>query len=105
MTLGLAKLEFEDIPGILDPGNLTTASLNFSADADILVTTRLSLRPSAEVGYGRVLGESDYAWTYCPSSSKWDRCSAMLSECFAHQFHITRRVVDSANDVSRWSFS
>ncbi len=59
MTLGLAKLEFEDIPGILDPGNLTTASLNFSADADILVTTRLSLRPSAEVGYGRVVGMYD----------------------------------------------
>jgi len=64
MTLGLAKLDFEDIPGILDPGNLTTASLNFSADADIPVTTRFSLRPSAEVGYGTVLGESDYAWTY-----------------------------------------
>ncbi len=41
----------------------------------------------------------------CPSSNKWDRCSVKLSECFAHQFNITRRVVDSANDVSRWSFS
>ena len=64
MTLGLAKLEFEDIPGILDPDNLTTASLNFSVDADIPVTKRFSLRPSAEIGYGTVLGESDSAWTY-----------------------------------------
>ncbi len=64
MTLGLAKLDFEDIPGILDPDNLTTASLNFSVDADIPVTTRFSLRPSAEVGYGTILGESDSARTY-----------------------------------------
>jgi len=64
VTLGLSKLDFEDVPGTLDPDNLATASLNFSADADIPVTERFSLRPSAEVGYGTVLGESDYAWTY-----------------------------------------
>jgi len=64
MTLGLAKLDFDDIPGIIDPDNLATASLNFSVDADIPVTTRFSLRPSAEVGYGTVLGESDNAFTY-----------------------------------------
>ena len=40
----------------------------------------------------------------CPSSNKWDRCLVLLRECFAHHFHVTRRVVDSANDVSRWSF-
>ena len=38
---------------------------------------------------------------YCPSSNKWDRCLVLLRECFAHHFHVTRRVVDSANDVSR----
>ena len=64
MTLGVAKLDFEDIPGIIDPDNLTTASLNFSVDADVPITARFSLRPSAEVGYGQVLGESDSAWTY-----------------------------------------
>ena len=37
----------------------------------------------------------------CPSSNKWDRCLVLLRECFAHHFHVTRRVVDSANDVSR----
>lgn len=64
MTLGLSKLDFDDIPGIIDPDNVATASLNFSVDADIPVSTRFSLRPSAEVGYGTVLGESDSAWTY-----------------------------------------
>ena len=40
----------------------------------------------------------------CPSSNKWDRCSVWLSEYIAHHFHITRRVVDNANDVSSWCF-
>ena len=40
-------------------------------------------------------------YTDCPSSNKWDRCLVLLRECFAHHFHVTRRVVDSANDVSR----
>ena len=41
---------------------------------------------------------------YCPSSNKWDRSDVRLSECFAHHFHVTRRIVDIANAVSRWSF-
>lgn len=41
----------------------------------------------------------------CPSSNKWNRRNDYLMESFAHHFHITRRVVGSANDVSRWSFS
>ena len=40
----------------------------------------------------------------CPSSNKWNRSNFRLSECFARHFHITRRAVDSANGVSRWSF-
>lgn len=64
MTLGLNRLDFDDIPGVLDPDNLTTASLNMSLDADIPVTRRFSLRPSGEIGYGTVLGESGSAWTY-----------------------------------------
>ena len=39
----------------------------------------------------------------CPSSNKWDRSDFRLSECFARHFHVTRRIVDIANDVSRWS--
>jgi len=64
VTLGLNKLDFDDVPGVLDPDNLTTASLNLSLDADIPVTRRFSLRPSAEIGHGTVLGESGSAWTY-----------------------------------------
>ena len=41
----------------------------------------------------------------CPSSNKWNRRSVYLMESFVHHFQFTRRVVDSANDVSRWSFS
>ena len=37
----------------------------------------------------------------CPSSNKWNWFSLRLKECLAHHFHITRRVVDSANDVLR----
>ncbi len=37
----------------------------------------------------------------CPSSNKWNRRSDYLMESFAHHFHIMRRVVDSANDVSQ----
>ena len=40
----------------------------------------------------------------CPSSNRWDRCLVLLRECFAHHFHVRQRAVDSANDVSRWSF-
>ena len=39
--------------------------------------------------------------TLCPSSNKWNRRSDYLMESFAHHFHITRRVVGSANDVSQ----
>ena len=64
MTLGLARLDFDDIPGIIDPDDITTASLNFSVDANVPVTARFSLRPSAEFGYATILGENGYAWTY-----------------------------------------
>jgi hypothetical protein len=40
----------------------------------------------------------------CPSSNKWNRRSVYLMESFVHHFQFTRRVVGSANDVSRWSF-
>lgn len=64
VTVGVNQLDFEDIPSILDPDNFTTASLNFSVDADIPVTQRFSIRPIAQIGYGTVLNESDSAWTY-----------------------------------------
>ena len=48
---------------------------------------------------------ADVESTHCPSSNKWNRRSDYLVESFVPHYHITRRVVDSANDVSRWSFS
>lgn len=63
-TLGLARLDFEDIPSILDSDNLATASANISVDADIPITQRFHIRPVAEVGYSTILDESDWAWTY-----------------------------------------
>jgi hypothetical protein len=64
LTMGFANLDFEDIPGFLDPDNYTTASVGFSVDADIPITRRFSVRPSGEVGYGTILDESEYAWNY-----------------------------------------
>ena len=64
ITLGLSKFDFDDIPGIIDPDNVATGSVGFSADADIPITKRFSLRPSAELGLGTILGESGSAWTY-----------------------------------------
>lgn len=64
VTVGLARLDFEDIPGILDPGNFATASVGISLDADVPLTKRLAIRPSAEIGFGTVLGEPESAWTY-----------------------------------------
>lgn len=63
-TLGLANLDFEDIPDILDSDNLATASANISLDADIPITQRFHIRPVAEVGYSTIIDESDWAWTY-----------------------------------------
>jgi hypothetical protein len=37
----------------------------------------------------------------CPSSNKWNRFSGYLVESFVPRYHVTRRAVDSANDVSR----
>lgn len=63
-TLGVAQLDFDDIPGIVDPDNLATASANISLDADIPITRRFHVRPVAEVGYSMILDDSNWAWTY-----------------------------------------
>lgn len=64
VTLGLTRFDLDDIPSIIDLDNLSTLSIGFSADIDIPVSNRFSLRPIAEVGYGGVLGESDRAWIW-----------------------------------------
>jgi hypothetical protein len=42
LTVGVTRLDFEDVP----------------------VAAKLSFRPSVQLSYGTVLGESEYAWTY-----------------------------------------
>lgn len=64
VTVGLNRLDFEELPGILDPENYSTVSAGVRADVDIPVTGRFSWRPSVQLSYGTVIGESDDAWTY-----------------------------------------
>jgi hypothetical protein len=64
LTVGLTRLDFEDVPGILDPENFAMLSAGLRADVDVPVTGRFSWRPSAQLSYGRVIGESERAWTY-----------------------------------------
>jgi hypothetical protein len=63
-TVGVNQLDFEDVPGILDPDNVSTVSVGLSADIDIPLTPRFSIRPNAQVGYGTVINGGDDAWTY-----------------------------------------
>ena len=62
--MGVTRLDFEDVPGILDLENFSTVSAGLRADVDVPVTPKFSFRPSAQLSYGTVLGESEYAWTY-----------------------------------------
>ncbi len=63
-TLGVSRLDFGDIPDVIDLDNLATVSANVSVDADIPLTRRIHIRPVAEVGYSSVIGDKDEAWTY-----------------------------------------
>ncbi len=64
ITLGLNRLDFEELPGILDPENFASVSAGLRADVDVPVTERFSWRPSVQLSYGTIIGESEYAWTY-----------------------------------------
>ena len=63
-TVGVARLDINDVPGILDPENFSTGSIGLSADVDLRLSPRFSIRPGAQLSYGTVIGGSDYAWTY-----------------------------------------
>ena len=64
LTVGLNRLDFEELPGILDPENFASVSAGLRADVDIPITDRFSWRPSVQLSYGTIIGESEYAWTY-----------------------------------------
>jgi hypothetical protein len=64
LTVGLTRLDFDDVGGILDPENYSTVSAGLRADVDVPVSERFSWRPSVQLSYGTVIGESEDAWTY-----------------------------------------
>jgi hypothetical protein len=63
-TVGVNQLEIDDLPGIIDLENFSTVSIGLSADVDIPLSRRWSVRPNAQVSYGRVIGQADEAYTY-----------------------------------------
>jgi len=64
LSVGIANLDFDDVPGIVDPDNLSMVSGGIGGDVELPLTSRLSLRPNAELSYGVPVGESQYAWSY-----------------------------------------
>ncbi len=64
LTVGVTRLDLEDVPGILDLENFSTVSAGVRADVDVPVTEKFSFRPSAQLSYGTVIGKSEHAWTY-----------------------------------------
>jgi hypothetical protein len=64
LTVGVARLDLEDVPGIIDFENFSTVSAGIGADVDVMISERFSVRPNAQLSYGTVIGESERAWTY-----------------------------------------
>lgn len=64
ITLGLDRFDLEDIPGTIDTENLASLSFTPGIHITIPINERWLLRPYATVGWGKVLNESGYSWTY-----------------------------------------
>ena len=64
LMVGLSRLSFDDIPGTVNPDNLSTLAAGISFDADVPINRRFSVRPNAEISYGGVIGEEQRAWSY-----------------------------------------
>ena len=64
LTLGLHKLDFEDLPGNLYPSNFGTASFTPELELEIPITRRLYLRPSVSVGGGIEIETRETAWIW-----------------------------------------
>ena len=54
----------DDIPGIIEPENLSTASFTPGIELEIPVTSRWYLRPFAHLGWGTALDSGNSAWIY-----------------------------------------
>ena len=64
ITVGLNRIDFDDIPGTTDPDNLASLSVTPGIAVTIPLSERWALRPFASVGWGTLLNESESAWTY-----------------------------------------
>ena len=64
LTAGLDSFSFDDLPGAIDPENLASLTATPGIDITVPVSQRWSLRPHVYVGWGKLLGESNSAWSY-----------------------------------------
>lgn len=64
LTAGLDSFSLDDLPGAIRIDNLASLSAMPGIDVTVPVNERWTLRPYASLGWGRILGESDSAWTY-----------------------------------------
>ncbi len=64
LTAGVDSLTLDDIPGVIAPDNLASLSMTPGVDITVPITDRWTLRPYASIGWGKLLNNSESAWTY-----------------------------------------
>jgi hypothetical protein len=64
ITVGLDKIDFDDIIGTADPDNVTTLSVTPGVDITIPINERWEIRPFVSLGWGALFDRSDSAWIY-----------------------------------------
>jgi hypothetical protein len=64
ITVGLDKIDFDDIIGTADPDNVTTLSVTPGVDITIPINERWEIRPFVSLGWGALFDRSDSAWSY-----------------------------------------
>jgi hypothetical protein len=64
ITFGLNNFSYEDLPGSLDPDNLSSLSVTPGIDITIPITEKWFLRPYGAIGYGGTFNNSESVITY-----------------------------------------
>ena len=64
IAAGLDSLALDNLPGAVAEDNLASLSVTPGVEVTIPVSTRWTLRPYASIGWGKLLSESESAWTY-----------------------------------------
>ncbi len=64
ITFGLDNFSYDDLPGSIDPDNLSSLSVTPGIDITIPVNKNWSLRPFAAIGWGSTFDSSESVWTY-----------------------------------------